>query len=89
MMISGTKEGHWEIAIKQIKAIGIANLLDIEVHRINNIANSTSHFLRFRGGGELSFSYNQAGQILEFSWSKLDVAISPSGELNFKPQVAL
>lgn len=89
MMVSATKEGNWEIAIKQIKAIGIANLVDIEVHRINHIANSTSHFLRFRGGGELSFSYNQAGQVLEFSWNKLDFAISPNGELNFKSQVGL
>ncbi len=88
MIVAKAVDGNWEISIRQVKAIGIDNLLDIEVHSINNIANSTSHFLRFRGGGELRFSYNQAGQILEFSWDRLNVAVSPDGEIKFRPHDA-
>ncbi len=88
MIVANAADGNWEIAVRQIKAIGIANLADVEVHLINNIAMSTSHFLRFRGGGELRFSYNQAGQVMELCWDKLNVAINPSGELTFRPFVA-
>jgi hypothetical protein len=84
MIVSKTAEGNWEVSIEQIKTISIENLVDIETHLINNIANSTSHFLRFRGGGELCFSYNQAGCILELSWKTLDLSISPEGKLTFK-----
>ncbi|MBK8760298.1 MAG: hypothetical protein IPM03_07660 [Sulfuritalea sp.] len=86
MTIAKAVNGSWEISIGRIKAVSIANLLDVETHNIHNIANSVSHFLRFRGGGELRFSYNQSGQILEFNWYKLDLAISPNGELKFGAQ---
>ena len=49
-----------------IKSIGIENLADVEAHSINNVFNSVSHYVRFFGGGEVRFSYNAEGRLLEF-----------------------
>ena len=53
--------------IDAIESIGIENLLDVESHTINRMFNSVSHYVRFLGGGEVRLSYNDKGEILEFS----------------------
>ena len=49
-----------------IKSIGIENVADVEVHAINRVFNSVSHYIKFFGGGEVRFSYNAEGRLLEF-----------------------
>jgi hypothetical protein len=50
-----------------IKAIGLANLTDVETHAINRAFGSVSHYVKFIGGGEVRFSYNAQGEIMEFT----------------------
>lgn len=50
----------------KIKAVGLANLTDVETHAINRAFGSVSHYIKFIGGGEVRFSYNAQGEIMEF-----------------------
>jgi hypothetical protein len=50
-----------------IKAIGLANLTDVETHSINRAFGSVSHYIKFIGDGEVRFSYNAQGEIMEFT----------------------
>lgn len=50
-----------------IKAIGLANVTEVETHNITRAFGSVSHFIKFIGGGEVRFSYNAKGEILEFT----------------------
>lgn len=50
-----------------IKAIGLANVTEVETHNINRAFGSVSHYIKFIGGGEVRFSYNAKGEILEFT----------------------
>ena len=52
-----------------LQSIGVENLVDVEIHTINRLFNSVSHYIKFRDGGEVRFSYNDAGQIMEFTAS--------------------
>src|SRR6185503_9195072 len=58
-----------------IKSVGLENLTDVEVHTINRMFGSTSHFIKFRDGGEVRFSYSDAGQIIEFSANHIGAEI--------------
>ena len=60
-------EGPVMLHMDSIESIGIENLLDVESHTINRMFNSVSHYIRFLGGGEVRLSYNDKGQIVEFS----------------------
>jgi hypothetical protein len=62
--------------IKSIKSVGIENLVDVEVHTISRIYNSVSHYIKFYGGGEVRFSYNTEGELLEFSTRNVDAHIA-------------
>ena len=48
-----------------IQSIGIENLTDVDVHKINKLFGSIFHYIRFVDGGEIKFSYNAAGDIME------------------------
>jgi len=61
--------------IESIKSIGIENLVDLEVHAINHIFNSVSHYLKFSGGGEVRFAYDAAGRLLEFEATNIAAQI--------------
>lgn len=47
---------------------------------ITRLFNSTSHYIRFFGGGEVRFSYNAEGNILEFTTTNVDASIEENGE---------
>ena len=61
-----TSEGPVALHIDSIRAVGIENLVEVESHTINRVFNSVSHPVKFHGGGEVRFSYNAKGEILEF-----------------------
>lgn len=72
--------------IESIKSVGIANIVDVEEHAINQLFGSVSHYVRFFGGGEVRFSYNAAGEILEFTASRVDVEVADGERLLLKMQ---
>lgn len=53
------------IDLGHIEAVGIRNLVDVESHEITRVAGMTSHFIRFFGGGEVIFAFNEQGKIIE------------------------
>lgn len=61
--------------VESIKSVGIENLVDVEIHAINRLFNSVSHYIKFFGGGEVRFSYNTEGELLEFTTSHVDAFI--------------
>ena len=71
------------INLEEIKSVGIKNVIDVEVHQINTIVGSRSHYIRFNGGGEVKFAYNQKGQLIEFSGKNVSLNLTPENELLF------
>ncbi len=61
--------------IESVKSVGVENLADVEVHTINRIFGSISHYIKFYGGGEVRFSYNTEGKVLEFSVANAEAHI--------------
>ena len=76
-------DGRHTIDIRNVRAVGIRNVVDVETHEITTVANSRSHFVRFLGGGELRFAYSNTGQLLKFDWDNLNFVLTPDDELVF------
>jgi hypothetical protein len=64
-------EGHCtvQIPLDEFRAVRANNLAPVLDHRIARVMGSTSHVLRFVGGGELRYAYNSRGQVIELSSS--------------------
>jgi hypothetical protein len=73
--ISASSDKPIAIDIEDIKSVGIENLVDVEAHEISRLFNSTSHFVKFFGGGEVRFAYNDAGELLEFKMHHVTITI--------------
>ncbi len=53
--------------LQAVNAVSIKNIMDVEMHNIQTIFGSTSHYIRFYGGGEIRFVYDHTGKLIEFS----------------------
>jgi hypothetical protein len=73
--------------IESIKSVGIENLVDVEVHAINRLFNSVSHYIKFFGGGEVRFSYNAEGNLLEFAATKVDAYVANGESIILRRQL--
>ena len=82
-VIAIDEKGSASIHLKQIKAVGIHNLADVESHNINHIVGSISHYVRFVGGGEVRFVYNASGQLIELLATKVITTVSQNNEIVF------
>jgi hypothetical protein len=49
------------VDLTSIKSVGIENIVDIDKHEITPLFDSVSHYIKFRGKGEVQFSYNLNG----------------------------
>ena len=76
-------EDHLHIDFKNIRSVGVKNIIDVELHAINTVLNSRSHLLRFRNGGEVRFAYNDKGFLIELLIKGVDLTLSTSDELMF------
>jgi len=85
---TGTSDKPVHMHFGVIKSVGVENLLDIEAHVINRVFNSVSHLVKFVGGGEVRFSYNDKGEILEFMGQRVDAQIINGERLVLKRQAA-
>jgi hypothetical protein len=84
---TGTSDKPVHMHIETIKAVGVENLVDIEQHTINKLFGSVSHLIKFYGGGEVRFSYNAKGEILEFTGSRVDARIENGERLVLRRQL--
>ena len=78
------KEGETSIGLKKISSVGIYNLMEVENHAITNIVGSVSHYVRFFGGGEVRFAYNNSGQLIELAATNVIATVSSESEIMFK-----
>ena len=85
---TGTSDKPVDMHIEMIKSVGVENLVDIEVHNINTVFGSVSHYIRFHGGGEVRFSYNSKGEILEFTAQRVDAQILNGERLILRRQLS-
>ncbi len=76
-------DGRLHVGLKELRRVGICNLTEVKTHTITTILNSTSHFIRFHGGGELSFAYTQHGQLLSLHWDNLAITFMSDNEVVF------
>ena len=76
-------DGRVDLNVQHIQNIGIHNIVEVTAHNINHMLGMVSHFVKFRNGGELRFAYNQAGQLIELSFSSLHVNIVDDSKIMF------
>jgi hypothetical protein len=87
--ITTNPDGSVSLDFKHIKSIGIHNIIDVQAHNVNTVLGMVSHFVKFHNGGELRFAYNQAGQLVEFSFTRLHVNITDGNRAMFSATEAL
>ena len=75
--------GISQISLDEIRAVRVEDLSQVLEHRIARILGSTSHVVRFIGGGELRYAYNSRGQVIELSASGVKGAVSPNRVVTF------
>ena len=83
--IEQASSGGMVATVNTIRKVGISNLCEIESHAIRRIANSTSHFVRFVGGGDLRFAFTDKGELLELSGHRISFNITQDGEVDVSP----
>lgn len=59
----------------------------LHTHHVNRIAGSTSHVVRFIGGGVLRFAYNEQGKLIEPSGRHVSARVSADNAIVFSALV--
>lgn len=75
--------GASQVSLDEIRAVRVEDLSQVLEHRIVRIVGSTSHVLRFIGGGELRYAYNSRGQVIELSATGIKGVVSSSRVVTF------
>ena len=72
-----------QVSLNEIRAVRVEDLSQVLDHRIARIMGSTSHVIRFIGGGELRYAHNSRGQVIELSATGVKGAVSPNRIVTF------
>ena len=75
--------GPYQVCLDEIGAVGIEDLAQVLEHRIARAAGRTSHWLRFVGGGELRYTVDGRGQVVELCATGIRGAVSHGRVLTF------
>lgn len=75
--------GTSQVSLDEIRAVRVEDLSQVLEHRIARIVGSTSHVIRFIGGGELRYAYNNRGEVIELSATGIRGAVSPGRIVTF------
>jgi len=82
-LIQCDDRGDLVATLEQIRKVGIADLTQVQSHSTTRIAGSTSHVVRFIGGGLLCYAYAESGMLIELSGRHLCGSLSPQNDLIF------
>ncbi len=74
--ISTNPDGSIALDLQKISAIGVANIIEVQTHNIQDVLGMRSHFIKLHSGGELRFAYNHLGHLVELSFTGLLAKIS-------------
>jgi hypothetical protein len=69
--ISTNPDGSIALDLQRISAIGVANIIEVQTHSIQDVLGMRSHFIKLHSGGEVRFAYNHGGQLVELSFTGL------------------
>lgn len=83
MAAIGDGDGTSQVSLDEIRAVRVEDLSQVLEHRIARIVGSTSHVIRFIGGGELRYAYNSRGQVIELSATGVKGAVAPNRVVTF------
>ena len=75
--------GATQVSLDEIRAVRVEDLSQVLDHRIARSVGSTSHVIRFIGGGELRYAYNSRGQVIELSATGVKGAVSANRVVTF------
>lgn len=66
---SGTSDYQGGLIVRtgSISAVSIANIADVQSHQVFRAIGTTSHVVRFIGGGELRYACDDSGQVIAMS----------------------
>jgi len=81
--IKHVDQNNLHFDLKNIKSVGVKNIIDVEFHAVNTILKSRSHLIRFRNGGEVAFAYNDTGCLIDLYAVGVDLTLSQNNELMF------
>jgi hypothetical protein len=81
--ICRVNQNHLHVDFKNIQSVGLENIVDVEHHLINTVFNSRSHLIKFRNGGEVTFVYNDKGQLVDMCAIGVNLFFSQNNELIF------
>ena len=77
-------ENMINIDFTSIKTVGIENIVDIDKHEITPLFDSVSHYIKFRGKGEVQFSYNLNGTLLELATTDVQIVVRHNENILFR-----
>lgn len=65
--VAADYEGGMLVSTGSIIAVSIANIADVQSHQVFRAIGSTSHLVRFVGGGELHYVFDDRGRVIAMS----------------------
>ena len=83
MAVINDGDGTSQVSLDEIRAVRVEDLSQVLDHRIARIMGSTSHVIRFIGGGELRYAYNSRGQVIELSATGIKGVVSRNRVVTF------
>jgi len=83
MLVEHDGRDNIEVSLDRVRRVGLASLADVLVHDIVQVAGLISHHVKLSNGGEVSFAFNQAGQLVTLSASKVRVSLNGQHDVLF------
>lgn len=74
-----------QVALDEIASVCVENMAQVSEHRIARGEDCTSHVIRFVGGGELRYSCDRWGKVVELQSSGLRASLSAERVMSFAP----
>jgi hypothetical protein len=72
-----------QVALDEIALVRVENMAEVVEYRIARGADSTSHVIRFVGGGELRYAFDRRGQVVELQSSGVRASLSAERIMSF------
>ena len=77
------------VKIKSAPTITVRDLSQVIGHEVVHVARSTSHLVRFTGGGMLRYAYNERGELIELSMLDLRATHLRDGSIMVEARQAI
>lgn len=76
MAIEHDGAGNVSVSLQRIREVGVASMAEVICHDVVRVAGLVSHHMKLCNGGEVTFAFNQVGQIVALSASRVTVTMT-------------